>query len=259
MRLPILILALSAILFADASAGNFYHGHLTPKKVTVKDSFTSHGPITASTVSMDISTVTADDITSTGTHTAAAITASGLVKSTHATYKLAKAWIPWQSFVSSNVSPTFGVFGAGDAVSSAELNSSGLAGLLVGANSDEFACLWPLPQDFDPAGAITFKIVQHFDVASETGDSVAWALSFKALTYGTSTLADATTAASPQFSACAWAADNAVHIASGATIAGATLTTENALILEFIPTLTNFSADEISVLGVEVTYTKLHL
>jgi hypothetical protein len=248
----IIALALVAMLAAPATAQTYQGSEKAFEKLYARDGVVSHGGFTASTGTMTAATAVTSDIT-----------ATNKVTVTHSTRKLQSVWIPWRDFVSgvtTDSTTSLLVFGAGSPVSSDELNGSGIGGLKVGATNDEFAVLVPVPSNIKLDAAISVRVVMHIDAAADTGDSIAWALSYLPIVVGTTTLADATTAASPQFSAAPWAADGKLLLASGATIPASTLDgTQSFILMEFIPTLTGFSADEVTVLGVIVTYTRDYL
>lgn len=191
------------------------------------------------------------------------VTCAGTVVTTNATGKLAKLFIPWQAFITSQTSgaaTTFVSDGTGSPVSAGNIATSGLGGIFLDAATDTVSTLIPVPYDMDVTAAATFEVPMHFAAATASGDSITLNLLYQELTANTTALVTAATAASPDFSARAWAVDDAIHIATGATIAANTLTNGRWLNLKVsVGTFTNFSASEVAFLGLEMTYTKRFL
>jgi len=207
-------------------------------------------------------------LAATGHTTVVSLTGSGRISTSDVTQMRVTEFIPWQDFVTGQVtgaSTVFSGFGAGSPVTTAtELGGAGgLGGFLVGAASDEFETLWNIPFDFDRTQDTTFFVLFYVDAEAESGDSITWSLDYAEIVPGTTVIGDPATAPNTDFSAAAWAADGVVQ-GSGmppATINGGTIgATTSLLHLEFIvATLTNYSADEVTFVGVVVNYGKLFL
>lgn len=185
------------------------------------------------------------------------------VISTDATAKLQELWIPWQQFVHSQTTgaaTTLVAGGVGAPVSSGELESADVGGLFLDAATDTIGVLIPVPYDLDVTESVAFEAPMQFGAATAAGDSITLNLEYGQFTAATTALAEAATAASPDFGALAWAAASAIHVATGATIAANTLVLGRYLLLQVVVgTLTAFSASEVAFLGLKMIYTKRHL
>lgn len=195
--------------------------------------------------------------------TCAALTTTGTPKTTEATAKLEEYWLPYQLFLHSQTSgaaTTLVGGGVGAPVTAGELVSTGAGGIFLDAATDELGIILPIPYDMDVTAACSFEVPMHFAAVTATGDTLTLGLKYRQLTANTTALAIGNTAASPDFGARAWAVDDAVHVATGATIAANTFTNGRYVtFLITVTTFTNFSASEVSFLGMKWIYTKRHL
>jgi len=74
-----------------------------------------------------------------------------------------------------------------------ELAASGVVGILMDTNADEFAWLWCPPEDADLAKDMDFRVIWSNREAAATG-SCLWTLTYTEVVVGTTTLIDPATA-----------------------------------------------------------------
>lgn len=207
--------------------------------------------------------ITATSVSSSGAITGTSLTLSGVPSTTDSNAKLKEIFIPWQAFITAQTTgaaTTLVSDGVGAPVSQGNLNTSGISGISLDDANDTVATVIPVPYDMDVTAACSFEVPMHFAAAMESGDTITLALLYTLLTANTTALIAAATAASPDFGARAWAVDNAIHVATGATIAANTLVVGRYLNLTVkVGTVGSFSDNEVSFLGLKMIYTRRYL
>ena len=179
-------------------------------------------------------------------------------------------WIPWQSFVGeTDGTSALESLGAGNPASTGTLNSSGVTGLGLGADSDTFPVIFPFPNNLRRNRKMEFYLWLFWNSSSATGDAIDMDLQYDILrpshaTLGVLSAAAATTGVTdPTDGTIVWVADNVITRTTSvfkfnSTTAGLR-EADKGLILEFIVTDLDSgesgpSANEVSLLGCEVIY-----
>lgn len=137
-----------------------------------------------------------------------------------------------------------------------EVNSSGVSGIQINQAADAIATIWHMGSQVDITKQIRFRV--WATSSSTDGDAETLSVVYTAINAdGTTALADPSTALSTTIPAYTFSTTaNVIGLTDFGRIARNTLaSTTVGLILKVASTMTNASANEISILGLEIRYT----
>lgn len=181
-------------------------------------------------------------------------------------------WIPWQQFLGGQVTGASIVLdghGAGDPTSAGSLNSTGVSGLLFGADADTFPVIFTFPAGLNRSLKMEFYLWLHWNATAATGDAVDMSLEYDILRPDSTTLGVLAAAAAtdgvtdPTDGTIAWVADDVITRATSVfkfnPVTAGLREADKALLLEFIIDDLDSggsgpAADEVTLLGCEVVY-----
>jgi hypothetical protein len=163
----------------------------------------------------------------------------------------AKDYIPAQSF------QTY-ITGAGIATGAPvfqEVGATGISGIQINQAADSIATVWHMGSSVDTSKQIRFRVLRVIN--STDADAETFTLLYTPLVAGTTVLIAPATALSTAIGAHTYGAVAAVPTFTGYGIINRNTlaSTVFALSIDIASTMTNASADEISVLGLEISYT----
>ena len=161
-----------------------------------------------------------------------------------------RVWIPAQAF---QTFVTGAGIAAGDPVFQ-EISSFGITGIQINQANDAISHVWMVPYDFDRSKQMRFRV--WASSSSTDADAETITLTYSALT-ASGTLVAPITALSTAIPAVTFSATaNALTVTDFGILNRNTLATDTAFMnLSVASTMTNASANEISLLGLEVRYT----
>lgn len=136
-----------------------------------------------------------------------------------------------------------------------EINSSGVSGIQINQAADSIATFWHMGSRVDVSKEVRFRV--WATSSSTDGDSETITVLYTPVVEGTTAIAAPTTALSTAIPAYTFSTTaNVAQATDFGKINRSTLAaTCSGLLIDVASTMTNASADEISILGLEIRYT----
>ena len=161
-----------------------------------------------------------------------------------------RVWIPAQAF---QTYVTGAGIAAGDPVFQ-EISTFGITGIQVNQANDAISHVWMVPYDFDRSKQMRFRVWST--TSSTDGDAETFTVTYTILTASGTLVAPITALDTAIPALTLGATANALNVTDFGIINRNTLLSTTAFLnLNVACTMTNASANEISILGLEVRYT----